>query len=444
MIWSLLFVTSLLVSAAHEDSHAVRFPLPNEPYETIDLKQTIDPFSFESLSDCMKDTIEKDMPFILARAQTAHGQDGYTTEYYDAQALNKLLFNADRPHRYAQGDQTRFKSPLTNLPFVGLLHYAYWDDNQQVDGTYLGSDHDMHCDEEKKLLLHRFFLSNYHLLDSAGKQAVQEAMATDGATTHEHIAQGYYALAKEVKRIQPDDWRDVYHVLKYATEQTDDKPVQQESRVDLGRMYWKGKGVESTDQNRAFNLFFSVTKQQNAPVARARAQYYLGMLWQNGWHNGPNKYQDYMLAKSYYQEALREQRLPENLRMKAFFALGDMYHNGYGTKTDYKLAMQHYEPVAWQAAKLALRINAHFNLGLIHAHTFRDFEKAGEHFTIVKEQAESKTMKNQAVSQLRAMHMHQSFQGARVYAPYIPPTEASSSNGADKEEEHRDKRQRRN
>jgi len=435
-----LFAISTMGAAADDDGkHLVRFPLPDHTALDIDIKQEHDPISLESLSDCLKERAEQNMPFIIARACIAAG-NGHA-EYHDAHALNRFLFHAGLPHRYYQeGAMAACKSPLTNLPYTGPIEYAYWDDAEQIEGTYLGSDHDMHCNPDKKLSMHQFFLRTHPSLDQEGSNAVMQAMQDENHTADKAIASGHYTLAQQLKRLDPDHWHDVHHTLKYVAQQRADINTRYQSRVEIAAMFLTGKGMGQANAHRAYTLFDGVARQTEVPIACANAQCYLGQMFEDGWRNGEEFNQDTLRAQVYYQNALKEQRLAEDLRASAFYRLGKMYE--YGTKhlkADQAVAMQHYEAAAWQDADKQISLQAHFAVGIMFAHNLRNFQRAGEHFNIVANQNDNRKLKRSAQAQLRALQAYQSITGSRVYAPYVP--EASSSD-AD-ELSHRDKRQRR-
>ncbi len=438
-IFVVLCAQASLHAAADDDGkHVVRFPMPDNVALDIDIKQEHDPISLESLSDCLKERTGQSMPFIIARACIAAG-NGHA-EYHNAHALHRFLFHAGLPHRYQEGAMAACKSPLTNLPYVGPIEYAYWDDAEQIVGTYLGSDHDMHCNPDKKRSMHQFFLRTYPLLDQEGSNAVMQVMQDENHTTDEAIASGHYTLAQQLKRLDPDHWQDVHHTLKYVAQQNADINKRHQSRVEIAAMFLTGKGMEQASAHRAYMLFDGVARQTEAPIACANAQCYLGQMWEDGWRNGEEFNQDTLRAQVYYQNALKEQRLAEHLRASAFYRLGKMYE--YGTrylKEDHAKALQHYEAAAWQDADKQISLQAHFTAGLMYAHTLRNFKMAGEHFNIVANQNDHRILKRNAQEQLDVLQAFQRMRGARVFAPYVP--EASSSDDA--ELSHRDKRQRR-
>ncbi len=130
---------------------------------------------------------------------------------------------------------------------------------------------------------------------------------------------------------QPDFAKAFTH-FNNALNQTFDKESQEIARVNLGEMYYQGKGTHE-DFAKAREYFEYVANNDTNAARVAVACYYLGKMWYQG--NGVGA--DAKKSFDYFQKAARS-RTSKLISILVSRYLAEMYYYGKGTEKNYGLA----------------------------------------------------------------------------------------------------------
>ena len=393
----------------NDDDNNVEFPINilmprnarGTSTELLSLSDT-EPLTFDSFRDLIEAKHNVKDSYILARVLT---ESGSFVQYFDANTLNRALFN-----QYPFGDLkelSQYRNPCSRLPIDKLDYYQceptkktfeYWcsyadlsnADNPNGDRNIYRMM--FYANQTDDLAVAARAQFNLALLKQKGEPEEDVRLCTRAAQQTADLAVAARAQSRLAYLKEKSDPEEAMRLYKEVANQTADLVAAAQAQCNLGCMYGRalkyakarelferaaanknalaksniallyllGHGVDK-DLNEAVELLLSVANQTEDSYAAAFAQYYLGCIYLF-----KSEVRDYERAQAYLNQVINHTE-HESAVAAAKNALAWMSWHGKGVLQDIEQAKNYYTEVSQQSEDIEARVIAKISLKQIEA-----------------------------------------------------------------------------
>ncbi len=329
--------------------------------ELLSLSDT-EPLTLDSFRDLIEAKHNVKDSYILARVLT---ESGSFVQYFDANTLNRALFN-----QYPFGDLkelSQYRNPCSRLPIDKLDYYQCEPTKKTFE--YWCSYADLRKAGDRNIHRIMFYANQTDNLVVAARAQFNLAILKEKSDRDEAVrlwdrAANQTADLAEAAKAQCNLGCIYGRALKHAKAKelfekaAANKNVKAKSNIAI--LYLFGHGVDK-DLNKAVELFLTVANQTEDLWIAALAQYYLGWIYLF-----KSEVRDYERAQAYLNQVVNH---TENERVvpPAKNALAWMSWHGKGVPKNIEQAKNYYTEVSQQSKNNGARVIAKISLKQIEA-----------------------------------------------------------------------------